>query len=539
MKTRKLQPSRHLQVIFLLAIAFCTFNVAFAADSAPAAPAAPAAQATDPWASPDPESLGIDPSIMHYKTCSPDGGAIYAEYKDASMCYHMVDYIEEASAREVDRDGARPTILSRNMAIALTAMYDAWAAYDDVAVGTRLGGSLRRPAAERTKANKEKAVCYAVFDGLMFVYPEDADWLKQQMTDMGFDPNDATRDPASPVGIGHLAADAVIEYRRNDGSNQFHDMPGSVNDKPYCDYTGYKPVNTVDEIKDPDHWQPITFTKPNGEKITPGFLTPQWGKVKTFAMDSSDQFRPAGPPKYGSDELKREFDQNIRMNANLTPTEIAVVEFMRDGPRSTGQSGHWLRFAQDLSRKNHYDIDQDCKLFFSVGNICMDTFIACWEAKRYYDSSRPWTLIHYHYKGQTIRGWRGPGQGVGDIAGEKWHPYSPESFITPPFPGYPSGHSTVSAGASTILKLFSGTDLFGFIAARRPGALTGEPQDSCQWLELPSWTATADMAGISRVLGGYHIQSDNVDALALGRTIANFEWPRYQEYFNGTAKVRP
>ncbi len=43
-----------------------------------------------------------------------------------------------------------PPMVARDLAIVSTAMYDAWAAYDPVAVGTRLGGTLRRPAAERT-----------------------------------------------------------------------------------------------------------------------------------------------------------------------------------------------------------------------------------------------------------------------------------------------------------------------------------------------------------------------------------------------------
>jgi hypothetical protein len=51
-------------------------------------------------------------------------------------------------------------------------MYDAWAAYDEKAVGTRLGGSLRRPASERTKENKEKAIAYAAYRSLLFVYSE-------------------------------------------------------------------------------------------------------------------------------------------------------------------------------------------------------------------------------------------------------------------------------------------------------------------------------------------------------------------------------
>jgi hypothetical protein len=46
------------------------------------------------------------------------------------------------------------------------------------------------------------------------------------------------------------------------------------------------------------------------------------------------------------------------------------------------------------------------------------------------------------------------------------------------------------------------------------------------------------MAGISRVMGGYHIQSDNLAALELGRKIAEYEWPKFKEYFNGTAKPR-
>jgi hypothetical protein len=47
------------------------------------------------------------------------------------------------------------------------------------------------------------------------------------------------------------------------------------------------------------------------------------------------------------------------------------------------------------------------------------------------------------------------------------------------------------------------------------------------------------MAGISRVMGGYHIQADNIEGLNLGRKVATFEWPRIQAYFDGTAEPRP
>ena len=55
-------------------------------------------------------------------------------------------------------------------------------------------------------------------------------------------------------------------------------------------------------------------------------------------------------------------------------------------------------------------------------------------------------------------------------------------------------------------------------------------------LFLPSFTATAEMAAISRLWGGYHIRADNEQGLILGRQIAMYSWPKYQAYFNGTAK---
>src|SRR4051812_49255303 len=80
-----------------------------------------------------------------------------------SEAYQWLDIALEATAREHDRNGPRPTIGSRMLGIVVTCMYDAWAAYDAKAVGTRLGGKLRRPAAERTDRNKAAAVGYATY----------------------------------------------------------------------------------------------------------------------------------------------------------------------------------------------------------------------------------------------------------------------------------------------------------------------------------------------------------------------------------------
>jgi hypothetical protein len=56
-----------------------------------------------------------------------------------------------------------PPMVARALAIAHTCIYDAWAAYDNKAVGTRLGGSLRRPAKERTLANTNQAISFAAY----------------------------------------------------------------------------------------------------------------------------------------------------------------------------------------------------------------------------------------------------------------------------------------------------------------------------------------------------------------------------------------
>ena len=473
-----------------------------------------------------------------------------------SAAYQWLEIMQEASAREVQRDGARPTIISRNMVVVTTAMYDAWAAYDAKAVGTRLGGTLRRPEAERNDANKAKAIAYGAYRALMFVHPEDGAWIKGEMTRMGFNPEDTSTDAAKPEGIGNVAAAAVIDFRKADGSNQLGDEVGSITRKPFSDYTYYSPVNPTATIVDPDRWQPIPFSDGKGGTFTPGFLTPHWYRVKPLVLERSDLFRPPPPPKVGSAQLQKEVDEVIAFNAGLSMKQRAVVEFMRDGPRSTGQSGHWLRFAQDVSRRDKYGIDQDVKLFFSVAGIAFDAFIACWDAKRFYDSSRPWTLVRHYYQGKTVRGWAGPGKGVlTALPAEKWHPYSPDTFVTPPFPAYPSGHSTVSAASARILELATGSDRLEVMCKHEAGSLTGEkgitpamilgidgaapkdaPANADVGLECPTFSATAEMAGISRVMGGYHIQADNIEGLALGRKVADYSWPKYQAYFDGTAK---
>ena len=100
-------------------------------------------------------------------------------------------------------------MVARSLAIVHTCMYDAWAAYDDRAVGTQLGGALRRPASERTLANKERAVSYAAYRALVDVLPVDTNSVYiPLMKQLGYDPNDNSTDierpPASAMSPGLL-----------------------------------------------------------------------------------------------------------------------------------------------------------------------------------------------------------------------------------------------------------------------------------------------------------------------------------------------
>jgi len=170
-------------------------------------------------------------------------------------------------------------------------------------------------------------------------------------------------------------------------------------------------------------------------------------------------------------------------------------------------------------------------MYFLVESTAMDAFIACWDAKMYYDFARPYTLVHDYYQNQIIKIWGGPDQGMIVDKGQKWRPYSPDTFLCPAFPAYVSGHSSVSGACSEALRLFTGSDHFGDEVRRVPGALTepGHLGDTVI-LRFPTFSQTADMAGLSRVLGGYHVQSDNVEGLKLGRSVGRFAWRRYLHY---------
>jgi hypothetical protein len=428
-----------------------------------------------------------------------------------------------------------PPMVARALAITHTAMYDAWAAYDASAVGTQLGASLRRPAVERTDANKSRAVSYAAYRALTDLFPSVQEKLDQMMGQLGYSVGDVSTDPTTASGIGNVAAAAVIAFRHHDGSNQLGDLAAGA----YSDYTGYQAVNTPSQVNDPNHWQPLTVQDPQGATATQKFIAPQWGNVTPFALTSGAQFRPAAVPNlYPSAGYADQAQEIMDFSANLTDEQKVIVEYWADGPSSELPPGHWALFAQRVSGRDGYGIDDDVKMFFALSNAMLDASIAVWDCKRVFDYVRPITAIRFLMAGKEISAWAGPGKGTQTILGEHWQAYQTGAVPTPAFPEFSSGHSAFSAAGAEVLRSYTGSDAFGgsvTIKAGSSGVEPGTVPAADVTLSWPTFSDAANQAGMSRRYGGIHFKEGDLQSRAMGRLVGAQAWAKAQTYFAGTA----
>ena len=427
-----------------------------------------------------------------------------------------------------------PPMVARALAIVHTAMYDAWAAYDGRAVGTRLGGTLRRPVNERTDANKERAVSYAAYHALLDLFPSEQQSFDDVMKELGFDQLDISTDASTPTGIGNLTSAAVLNFRHHDGANQLGDLaPGS-----YADYTGYQAVNDPSTINDPNRWQPLLVTDAQGVTTAQRFVAPQWGLVTPFALSSGTQFRPATVPNlYPSAGYSDQAMELMGFSANLTDKQKTIVEYWADGPGTELPPGHWALFAQWVSRRDSNGIDDDAKMFFAMTNAMLDASIAIWDCKRTFDYVRPITAIRFLMKGQAILAWGGPFRGTQLIQGEQWQAYQTGAVPTPAFPEFTSGHSGFSAAAAEVLRSFTGSDAFGDSATVKAGSSFVEPGSVPATDIALSWATfseAADQAGMSRRYGGIHFKEGDLQSRAMGRLVGAQAWAKAQKFFDGT-----
>ena len=421
--------------------------------------------------------------------------------------------------------GEPPIRAARAFAIVHTCIYDAWAAYTARAVGTRLGGSLRRPVDERNSVNKREAISVAAYLALVDLFPtKRAPLFEAQLVAAGYEPLDAMSGGSQAAAVGRAACGAVLEFRHRDGANQLGDVNGGGR---YSDYTGYQPVNTADALEDPNHWQPLR----SADGTERQFLAPHWGRVTPFALASGAALRPRPPAQAGTYQYFRQAEQIVGLSAALDDRRKAIAVYWADGPNTETPPGHWNVFAQWISHRDRHSTDDDVQMFFVLGNALLDTSITVWDAKRHYDYVRPISAVRHQFAGQSIVAWAGPGAGSREIPGDRFVSYLP----TPPFPEYPSGHSAFSAAAARVLQRFTRSPHFGLSVLVKGGSSPVEPGVAPAHDILLSWRTfddAADQAGLSRRYGGIHFRDGDLVSRRIGRAVSDLVWRKALAYFN-------
>jgi hypothetical protein len=411
-------------------------------------------------------------------------------------------------------------VAARALAIIHTCMFDAWAAYDAVAIGTQAGADLRRPANEQTASNKAQALSYAAYRALLDLFPTQQASLSQIMRRLGYNPADISTDTNKPAGVGNVAAQAVLDFRHNDGSNQLGDIhPGA-----YSNYTNYQPPNAPSKL---NYWQP-----------QPGqaFVGAQWEKVIPFALTSPTQFLPKpGPLRNPSTAYMAEVQQILHYSAGLTDEQKVIVEYWLNGPNSEEIPANWCQFAQFISKRDNHSLDQNVQLFFALANATLDASIACWTTKYTYSSSYPVTAIHTLFNNIEVQAWAGPGKGIQSIDGQYWLPYQAGGATMPAYPEYCSEQSVFSSAAADILRRFTGNDSLKTSYTKAAHTSVIEPGVPATNITL-SWqtfSQAAEQASLAGRYSGIHFTQSDLDGRALGQQVATQAWFRALSYIDG------
>ncbi len=282
-----------------------------------------------------------------------------------------------------------------------------------------------------------------------------------------------------------------------------------------------------------------------------------------------------------------------------------LAEFWADGPDSETPPGHWftiLNYVSDhpMAEKKFKgtgeslpNLEWDVKAYFTLGGAMHDAAISAWSVKGYYDYVRPISAIRYMAdKGQSsdpdlpnyhpqgmplIEGlvesveagdplagadgqhvgkiklytWRGPeyiedeetdAAGVGWILAENWWPYQRPTFVTPPFAGYVSGHSTFSRAAAEVMTLMTGDEYFpggmGEFHADKNEFLVFEEGPSVDVvLQWATYRDASDQCSLSRIWGGIHPPIDDIPGRRMGELIGKQAFEYALNYIQGRNQI--
>lgn len=281
-----------------------------------------------------------------------------------------------------------------------------------------------------------------------------------------------------------------------------------------------------------------------------------------------------------------------------------LAEFWADGPHSETPPGHWFtifNYVSDhpLVEKKFEgkgevlsDLEWDVKSYFILGGTMHDAAVSSWGIKGWYDYTRPVsairnmaligqstdaTLDNYNVAGIKLKPgyievvkendplvgtndehlgkiklytWKGPEYisdpetdfaGVGWILAENWWPYQRPTFVTPPFAGFVSGHSTFSRAASEVMTLITGSPFFpgglGEFKANKNEFLVFEEGPSVDVvLQWATYRDASDQTSLSRIWGGIHPPADDIPGRLIGEKIGLDAFGYAIPYFSGENK---
>jgi len=350
--------------------------------------------------------------------------------------------------------------MTRNGAIVQAAVFDA------------INGIERRytpihvdPAAPRG-ASRRAAVAQAAHDALVDLYPA-------QTSDF---------DAALGVSLAAIASDAAVENSQSiaRGRQWGAAVAAAIWDWRKDDVlNGTAPDGTTDGV-----WR----------KTPPGFrpyLGYELGNIATWSVLSGDQFGAPGPPALGSDRYNADFDETKTRGDISSSLRTADQTLYSQFWAASTVNYFWDTVAIALSNERHLTLSENARLLALLNIAIADSIITCWNSKREFYFWRPVTAIRLD----------------GIPADATWTPL----IVTPPFPEYPSGHSSASGAAATILA-----DYFGEGTPFTVGSdvMTGTVRSFANFSD-----ARAEIKN-ARIYGGIHFRTACDDADLLGTNVA-------------------
>jgi hypothetical protein len=209
-------------------------------------------------------------------------------------------------------------------------------------------------------------------------------------------------------------------------------------------------------------------------------LLPHWGRNRPLVLADGEACPLPPPPAYSEEPgsaFHAEAMEVYEVTRALTPEQAMIARFWSDDPMlSPTPPGHWIAIVLQIAGRDALSVEVMADALVRLGIAVSDGFIVNWRDKFRYDLLRPVTYIRR-------------------LIDPEWAPL----LITPPFPEYPSGHSTQSGAAAQVL-----THVFG---DPFPFTDTTHEADGLPPRDYPGFWAAAEECGISRLYGGIHFRA--------------------------------